>query len=173
MTDFITLTCPNCGGKLEITKDLQQFACAHCGTEHRVNRSASVISLTPFVDGIKKVQIGVDKTASELAIVRLKDEIALLENEYEDKYSYRNWLIKTIIVWGIGSLVGIFFLVRGIQFSSTSLIIIGIIVAGFGIFQVYKFYSEYIALDKKMHNALAESRKKNKELIKHQAIVSG
>jgi predicted RNA-binding Zn-ribbon protein involved in translation (DUF1610 family) len=34
MAEFITLSCPSCGGKLQVSEDLDQFACAHCGTEH-------------------------------------------------------------------------------------------------------------------------------------------
>lgn len=75
MTDFVTLSCPSCGGKLEITKDIERFACAHCGQEHIVRRSGGIVSLSPVVDALNKVGVGVDKTAAELAIVRLQKEI--------------------------------------------------------------------------------------------------
>lgn len=75
MSDFITLSCPSCGGKLQITPDLDRFACTHCGTEHIVRRGTGVISLAPVVEGLRQVQTGVDKTAAELAIVRLTQEI--------------------------------------------------------------------------------------------------
>ena len=78
MADFVTLTCPSCGGRLEITKDVERFACAHCGQEHIVKRSGGMVSLSPVVDALKKVGVGVDKTAAELAIVRLQKEIATL-----------------------------------------------------------------------------------------------
>lgn len=82
MADFVTLTCPSCGGKLTITNDIERFACAHCGNEHVVNRSGYVVSLAPVVDELKKVQAGVDKTASELAIQRLTQEIEELDQQY-------------------------------------------------------------------------------------------
>ena len=75
MADFVTLTCPSCGGQLEISRDIDRFACAHCGREHLVNRSGGIVSLSPVIDALKKVGVGVDKTAAELAIVRLKNEI--------------------------------------------------------------------------------------------------
>jgi predicted RNA-binding Zn-ribbon protein involved in translation (DUF1610 family) len=78
---FITLSCPSCGGKLKITQDMDRFACGFCGNEHIVRRSGGTVSLTPVVEGLRKVQSGVDKTASELAIVRLKQEIEELEEE--------------------------------------------------------------------------------------------
>ncbi len=80
MPDFITLTCPACGGKLEITDDIERFACAHCGREHVVKRGGGIVSLAPVVDAIRNVETGVDKTASELAIARLQREIDDLEN---------------------------------------------------------------------------------------------
>ena len=78
MADFVTLSCPSCGGKLEITNNVERFACSHCGREHIVKRSGGIVSLSPVVDELKKVGVGVDKTAAELAIVRLQKEIAEL-----------------------------------------------------------------------------------------------
>jgi predicted RNA-binding Zn-ribbon protein involved in translation (DUF1610 family) len=79
MVDFVTLTCPSCGGKLQITKDIERFACGHCGNEHIVKRSGGIVALEPVVEGLKKIQKGTDKTASELAIRRLKEEIYNLD----------------------------------------------------------------------------------------------
>lgn len=81
MPDLITLSCPACGGSLEINKGLERFACAHCGTEHIVKRGGGTISVEPIVEGISKVQIGVDKTASELAIKRLQEELQTLRTK--------------------------------------------------------------------------------------------
>ncbi len=84
MSDFITLTCPNCGGRLQITDDVERFACAFCGVEHIVRRSGGVVTLKPIVEGLAKVQVGVDKTASELAITRLGAEIARIEEQIQN-----------------------------------------------------------------------------------------
>lgn len=81
MPDFVTLTCPSCSGKLEITNDVDRFACAHCGNEHIVRRSGGIVSLTPAIKTLKQVQASVDKTASELAIQRLEREINDLADE--------------------------------------------------------------------------------------------
>ena len=54
MADFVTLTCPSCGGKLQITQDIERFACAHCGREHIVKRSGGIVSLSPIIDALKK-----------------------------------------------------------------------------------------------------------------------
>jgi len=75
MADFVTLSCPSCGGKLEITNDVERFACSHCGREQIVKRSGGIVSLSPVVDALNRVSVGVDKTAAELALVRLQKEI--------------------------------------------------------------------------------------------------
>jgi hypothetical protein len=87
--DFVTLSCPSCGGKLQITSDIERFACSYCGIEHIVRRGGGIITLAPFVEGLKGVQIGVDKTASELAIQRLTREISELERYYSQLYDKR------------------------------------------------------------------------------------
>jgi ribosomal protein S27E len=87
MSEFITLTCPSCGGKLQITYNVERFACANCGNEHLVKRQGGAIFLTPVVETLQHIQVGTDKTASELAISRLKseiDEIEKIKREVKD-----------------------------------------------------------------------------------------
>ena len=91
-SDFITLNCPNCGGKLEVTPDMERFVCKYCGNEHIVKRSGSDVSLTPVLEGIKRVEqkfdhvlLGSDRIAAEQTIQRLKTEIANLQKGYDQK----------------------------------------------------------------------------------------
>jgi len=79
MADYVSLTCPSCGGSLQITPDIERFACAHCGREHVVRRAPGVVSLAPVVGAIDRVRAGVDRAASELAIPRIQREISELE----------------------------------------------------------------------------------------------
>jgi len=81
MSDLVTLSCPSCGGKLQITPDIDRFACTYCGHEHIVKRGGGIVSLAPVVEGLRQVQASVDKTTAELAIARLPQEIAVLEEE--------------------------------------------------------------------------------------------
>jgi len=106
VTDFVALSCPSCGGKLEITNDVERFACAHCGREHIVKRSGGIVSLSPVVDAIREVGIGVEKTAAELAIVRLKTEIPELQRQksalleaHSRPVRNVNWLIVIPVVF--------------------------------------------------------------------------
>jgi Ca2+/Na+ antiporter len=83
MPKIFSLTCPSCGGKLQITSDIDRFSCGHCGNELIVQRSGGVITIAPVVEGLREVKASVDRTASELAIPRLEREIALLTNELD------------------------------------------------------------------------------------------
>jgi hypothetical protein len=56
MPDFITLSCPSCGHKLQITSDIDRFACVACGIEHIVNRSGGIVTLKPVIEDITKDQ---------------------------------------------------------------------------------------------------------------------
>ncbi|MCC6457290.1 MAG: hypothetical protein IT328_20215 [Caldilineaceae bacterium] len=76
---FVTLSCPSCGGKLQITQDMDRFACGYCGNEHVVKRQGGVVMLAPVVEGLRRVQMGTDKTAAELAIIRLEKELGPAE----------------------------------------------------------------------------------------------
>jgi hypothetical protein len=81
MDNLITLTCPTCGGKLQITKDIERFACGYCGNEHIVKRGGGIVSLAPVTESLNNIKAGVDKTASELAIKRIREEILSIVNE--------------------------------------------------------------------------------------------
>jgi DNA-directed RNA polymerase subunit RPC12/RpoP len=115
MSDFITLSCPSCGAKLEITQDINRFACSNCGREHIVKRNGGIVSLSPVVDAINQVKSGVDKTAAELALERIPKEIVALTIErdnllkahpYPNNISVPSLIIMTIagfafVFWSI------------------------------------------------------------------------
>ena len=48
MNDLITLTCPSCGGKLQVNPNATTLVCQHCGSEHLVRREGGIISLESF-----------------------------------------------------------------------------------------------------------------------------
>lgn len=89
---LITLSCPNCGGELEVTADMERFTCKYCGGEHIVKRSETAVSLAPVVEELKRVgtkfdQVltGSDRLAAEQTIQRLKTEIPALEKQVAAK----------------------------------------------------------------------------------------
>ncbi len=83
MANYITLSCPTCGGQLGITDDINRFACTHCGPEHLVKRALGIEAIEPIVHGLEEIQPGTDRTASELAIRRLKGDIADYNRQIE------------------------------------------------------------------------------------------
>jgi hypothetical protein len=102
MGDFITLSCPNCGGRLEITADIDRFACIFCNTEHLVKRAGNIVSLAPVLESLGGLRTGVDRTASEMAMKRLSDEIRLLQDHdsrLEDIQSRisRYWAAQAVV----------------------------------------------------------------------------
>jgi len=83
VAEIIKLTCPTCGGKLEITGDIERFACSYCGNEHMVIRRGGIVSLKPVVQELERVRAGTDRTVSELPLARLQKEIAQLEEDLD------------------------------------------------------------------------------------------
>ena len=77
---FVNLNCANCGAKLDVYVDMERFACGYCGTEMVVQRRGGTVALKAVTEAIKNVRIGTDKTAAELALVRLdQDSVRLNE----------------------------------------------------------------------------------------------
>jgi ribosomal protein S27E len=84
MTDhFIKLNCGNCGGELDVYDDMERFACGYCGTETAVQRRGGTIVLKSMTQAIKNTATGADKTSSELALMRLKEEAENLSKRYD------------------------------------------------------------------------------------------
>ena len=81
MLKTIPIKCASCGGNLEITQEMEHFSCGYCGAAQVVERSGGTISLKLVTDAIKRVQVGTDKTAAELAIKRLSGELEAIEND--------------------------------------------------------------------------------------------
>ncbi len=75
---FIPLTCQNCGGKLDVYDDMERFACGYCGAEMIVQRRGGTVALKKVTEAIKQVQVDTEKTAAELALVRLGKELTEL-----------------------------------------------------------------------------------------------
>lgn len=48
MNDFITMSCPSCGGTLSISPNAPTLVCQHCGTEHMIRREAGSVLLESF-----------------------------------------------------------------------------------------------------------------------------
>jgi hypothetical protein len=78
---IISLKCPNCGAGISVTPELDVFACGYCGAQQMVQRGGGIASLKLIGEAIARVQHGTDRTAAELAIRRLREELTTLEVE--------------------------------------------------------------------------------------------
>lgn len=79
----LTLKCPSCGADLEITADMDTFYCGYCGTRQMVQRRGGTVSLKLVGEAIARVQVGTDRTAAELALRRLSDELASIQSQQQ------------------------------------------------------------------------------------------
>jgi predicted RNA-binding Zn-ribbon protein involved in translation (DUF1610 family) len=48
MPDLISLICPSCGGKLQVSTNATSLTCQHCGNEHLVKHEAGAITLEAY-----------------------------------------------------------------------------------------------------------------------------
>lgn len=71
----IAMKCASCGAGLQIAPDMGQFACGYCGASLNVVRQGGAVALRIVVDSIARVKVGTDRTAAELALVRLPKDI--------------------------------------------------------------------------------------------------
>ncbi len=79
--EVIAMKCPNCGAALEVTPDLETFACAYCGSAIKVARRGGTISLVRMVQAIGSIKTSTERIAAEMALKRLKHELAGVKAE--------------------------------------------------------------------------------------------
>ena len=118
--DFITLSCPSCGGRLNITSDVNRFACQFCGHEHIVRRNDGMVSLEPVMKelnaninlvgiGVNKLGFSSEKQVAEQSIARLKGEIAEINKilgSYMDGQQTAMILGMVMGMIGVGLIIG-------------------------------------------------------------------
>lgn len=114
------------------------------------------------MEGLKRVEKGVDKTASELAIARLSKDIEVLEREwrYVDSDNDNMWFY----LLGIGLLL-ISPVLSGV--TTTGLLVVG----GIGAFLLFIAISTTLGNSKKKKELEAQIGTKRAEMARHQQIV--
>ena len=80
---IVSLKCTGCGASLDITPDLEVFTCTYCGARQMVRRGGGTVSLKPLEEAISRVQQGTDRTASELAVRRLREDLTAADRELQ------------------------------------------------------------------------------------------
>ena len=98
----------NCGAKLDVSDDMERFACAHCGTEVVVQRRGGTISLMRVMHAIERVQVGTEKTAAELAIARYEKELEIARSrESELSSALYSRTGRSALLGGLALLLGV------------------------------------------------------------------
>ena len=127
----VNLKCPNCGGALEIYGDMDRFACGYCGSEQIVERRGGTVGLRLIVDAVSRVQIGTDKTAAELALVRLEKELTSVQARWQEAdklFRLRNKSSSDLAV--VGMFFGAFLLMLSFSNIMESLVASVLVAAG-------------------------------------------
>jgi len=78
---LVNLSCPNCAGSLSVGSTQDVLTCGYCGASIQVERSGGEVSLSKLTDTMARLQRGADKSAAELALKRLADELRTAEAE--------------------------------------------------------------------------------------------
>lgn len=85
--NIIPLKCCSCGAALEIAPDVDEFACGYCGGQQIVLRRGGTIALKLIGESVARIQRGTDRTAAELAVRRLREDLLALEIERQERDS--------------------------------------------------------------------------------------
>jgi ribosomal protein S27AE len=171
---IINLKCPNCGAKLEVSSDMNQFLCGYCGTEQTVVRRGGTVSLQLISEAISRVQFGTDKTAAELAIRRLRDDLGALELnvkqvDSQEKIQMDNLLknVPRVVVWS--AIIAIVSLLMGAN-------LVGSIAALAGVFAIGITMNISSGIDKRRKSARQECDAQSAvilaEIAEHEKVVS-
>lgn len=128
----ITLKCPSCGATLDVSPDMERFSCGYCGIEQIVQRRGGAVSLKLITDAISRVQTGTDRTAAELALVRLQQELALVDAKLAQPHTCvppqphkeSNYIVVWFLSGFLGLFVGLWFYVAESYKSLTVIIVV-------------------------------------------------
>lgn len=80
-----SLKCVNCGAGLDVSQDINTFACSYCGVQQEVERSGGIVSLRRLEESLDAVRSGTSRTASELAISRLQADVLSIRTQRDNE----------------------------------------------------------------------------------------
>lgn len=142
-----TVTCGGCGAPLAIPENVEYVACRFCQAQLHVQRNQSVV----FTEVLQSLQQQTERLADNTEILRLQNEIALLDREWDQRTAElmvhgKNGRVsvpdKTSAVVG-GAFIAVFGLgwtcFAGAMFPPMALF--GILFVVLGLFNVFKQYN--------------------------------
>jgi predicted RNA-binding Zn-ribbon protein involved in translation (DUF1610 family) len=121
MENFTSLTCPNCGGKLDVSKNTSFLVCQYCGTEHFIHREENNILLEAFArcpvcnrnDKVEKVSAIVERGAA--LSYKLSPPMQPNDPDTSEKRLIMGCTSYGILLYGIA--MGIFLISGGICYQ--------------------------------------------------------
>ncbi len=78
-----TVTCGGCGAPLSIPDNVEYVACRFCQAQLHVQRNQSVV----FTEVLQSLQKQTERLADNTDVLRLQNEIAMLDREWDQKSS--------------------------------------------------------------------------------------
>jgi DNA-directed RNA polymerase subunit RPC12/RpoP len=75
---IMTLRCNECGAPLDVPDAARYITCKHCNSQLSVQRTASTV----FTEKLEQISAKTDAMAENLDIIRIQNDIALLDNEW-------------------------------------------------------------------------------------------
>jgi predicted RNA-binding Zn-ribbon protein involved in translation (DUF1610 family) len=146
----LTLACPTCGGKLQVTPEITRFACIYCGNEHIVRRGDGKTFIEPVLRELQAVRQDIDYVQQAgVEVIRqangtvqaaqaaqnsaaylaqrgtLMQQISLLERSLDDKKKEKTQLEKgngyTLIGIGVGLFLSVFILYFALESTDETL----------------------------------------------------
>lgn len=93
---LITLKCSNCSASLQISDQLDRFICNYCGTEHALLHNAGGFFFRKLEDRLDSLEKATEKGNAELAIKRLRSDLASRTHQFEVMVSEKDDLMKLL-----------------------------------------------------------------------------
>jgi predicted RNA-binding Zn-ribbon protein involved in translation (DUF1610 family) len=150
MRNLITLTCPSCGGRLEVTNNTEQYVCVHCGNAHIVDPGVRAESLEKEVE---QIRLKVDIRHAEEDLKILRERQATLETQISAQRDGRR--VMLMLIWPLPIIVVVLGLQQGASLAWT--LLLALFSVGFLIFATWIIMSSDSY--KKEKRELARTRK--------------
>ena len=114
MSNLITLTCPSCGGRLDVTNNTERYVCVHCGNAHIVDPGVRAESLAKDVE---QIRLKVDIRQVEEDLATLRERRAAIETQLGAERDTRRTML--MLIWSTPLVVVVLGLAGGASLKST------------------------------------------------------
>ncbi|HTP08074.1 MAG TPA: zinc ribbon domain-containing protein [Anaerolineae bacterium] len=101
MSNLITLTCPSCGGRLEVTNNTERYVCAHCGNTHIVDPGERAESLA---NEVEQMRLKMDIRQVEEDLTTLRERLTAIEAQLNEQHDGQKMV--SMLIWAMP--IGVF-----------------------------------------------------------------